>query len=135
MIQPNQPKIIYTAQFIDNQSKLLQMFPVRHDKIFAHHSTNKFRPANTDGLEVGKKSELKITGQVHDEKCFALLVENPKSENKFPHITISCALDTNPIYAQELLERASLVGSIEYFPEPFYIAVTEGYFDGGQVVI
>lgn len=127
--------IIYTAQFIDSPSKLLQMFPARHDKIFAHHSTNKFRPTNADGLEIGKKSNLKIIGQAHDEKCFALIVENPKSENKFPHITISCSLNTNPVYSQKLLEQASFAGSIEYFPEPFYIEVTEGYFDGEQVVV
>ncbi|MES2622788.1 MAG: hypothetical protein V4576_00075 [Patescibacteria group bacterium] len=79
--------IRYTALFVDNPTKLLNMFPPKHSKVFAHHSTNKYKPVDTSDLEVGKKSLLKIIGRVHNEKGDAILVENPKSEKLHPHIT------------------------------------------------
>src|SRR4051812_663448 len=32
-------QIEYTALFVDNPEKLLSMFPARHPKVYAHHST------------------------------------------------------------------------------------------------
>jgi hypothetical protein len=121
--------IAYTALFVDNPEKLLQMFPTKHPNVSAHHSTNWYKPTSIVGLEVGKKNLLKIIGQAYDEKCFAVLVENAKSKNKFPHITISCAEGIAPVYANELLEKASKDSSLEIFKDPFFIEVTEGYAD------
>jgi hypothetical protein len=128
-------EIEYTALFVDNPEKLLQMFPAKHPKIFAHHSTNWYKPSSVEGLEIGKKSLLKIIGQAYDQKGFAVLVENAKSKNKFPHISISCAEDIAPIYSNELLEKASKDGSLEMFKEPFFIKVTEGYVDMGKNLV
>ena len=122
-------EIEYTALFVDNSKKLLEMFPAKHPKVFAHHSTNWYRPSSLENLEIGKKSTLKIIGQAHNENAFALLVENSKSKNKIPHITISCSEGTAPVYSNELLEKASESGSLEIFEEPFFIEVTEGYKD------
>ncbi len=120
-------EIEFTALVVDNPEKLLKMFPAKHSKVFAHHSTNWYKPTSIEGLEIGKKSLLKIIGQAYDQKGFAVLVENIKSKNKFPHITISCAEGVPPVYSNELLERASKDGSLEMFKEPFFIEVTEGY--------
>lgn len=128
-------EIEYTALFVDNPEKLLEMFPAKHSKVFAHHSTNWYKPTSLEGLEIGKKSLLKIIGQAYDQKGFAVLVENPKSKNKFPHITISCAEGIPPVYSNELLEKASKDGSLEMFKEPFFIEVTEGYGDFNDNVI
>lgn len=122
-------EIEYTALFINSPEKLLKMFPAKHAKVFAHHSTNWYKPSSLEGLEVGKKSTLKIIGQASDEKGFAVLVENAKSKNKFPHITISCAEDVAPVYSNELLEKVSKEGSLEMFEDPLFIEVTEGYVD------
>ncbi len=122
-------EIEYTALFIDSPEKLLEMFPAKHSKVFAHHSTNWYKPVSSEGLEIGKKNTLKIIGQASDQKGFAVLVENAKSKNKFPHITISCAEGIAPVYSNELLEKASENGSLEMFQEPFFIEVTEGYVD------
>jgi hypothetical protein len=122
-------EIKYTALFVDSPEKLLQMFPARHSKVFVHHSTNWYKPTSIEGLEVGKKSLLKIIGQAYDQKGFAVLVENAKSKNKFPHITISCTEDTSPVYSNELLDKASKEGLLEMFKEPLFIEVTEGYVD------
>jgi len=122
-------EIEYTALFVDSPEKLLQMFPARHPKIFAHHSTNWYMPSSLEGLEIGKKSTLKIIGQAYDQKGFAVLVENTKSKNKFPHITISCSEGTAPVYSNELLEKAMNDGSLEMFKGSLFIEVTEGYVD------
>lgn len=122
-------EIEYIALFVDSPERLLKMFPARHQKVFAHHSTNWYKPASIEGLEIGKKSALKIIGQAYDQKGFTLLVENTKSKNKFPHITISCSEDTAPVYSNELLESAAKDGSLEMLEEPLFIEVTEGYVD------
>ncbi len=130
MKSPIKPEgIEYTALFVDSPEKLLQMFPARHSKVFAHHSTNWYKPASLEGLEIGKKSLLKIIGQAYDQKGFAVLVENAQSKNKFPHITISCTEGTPPVYSNELLEKASKNGSLEMFEKTLFIEVTEGYVD------
>jgi hypothetical protein len=128
-------KIEYTALFVDSPEKLLQMFPAKHSKVFAHHSTNWYKPSSIEGLEVGKKSLLKIIGQAYIQKGFAVLVENTKSKNKFPHITISCAEGTAPVYSNELLEKAAKDGLLEMFKEPLFIEVTEGYGDFNDNII
>ena len=130
MKTPLKPEEIeYTALFVDSPEKLLEMFPAKHPKVFAHHSTNWYKPSSLEGLEIGKKSSLKIIGQAYDQKGFEVLVENAKSKNKFPHITISCAEGIAPVYSNELLEKASENGSLEMFKEPFFIEVIEGYVD------
>lgn len=124
-IKPSQ--IIYTALFVDSPEKLFEMFPAKHSKVFAHHSTNWYKPTSLEGLEIGNRSLLKIIGQASDENGFAVLVENSKSKNKFSHITISCAENIAPFYSSQLLEKASKDGSLEILKEPVFIEVTEGY--------
>lgn len=76
-------EIEYTALFVDNPEKLLQMFPAKHSKVFAHHSTNWYKPTSIEGLEIGKKSHLKIIGQAYDQNGFAVLVENASQKISF----------------------------------------------------
>jgi len=73
---------------------------------------------------------MKIIGRAYDEKGDALLVENPKSKNKYPHITLSCAEGVSPVYSNELFEKASVLNTIEYFNNPEEIEVIEGYSNG-----
>lgn len=121
------PLIYYSAYFIDNPQELLSMFSPKHPIIYVDHSTNIYKPDSLDGIEVGKKIKLKIIGRMTDDKCDVLLVENPKSENKFPHITLSCTKGTPPVYSNYLLETADKNNTMEYFPQPYYIDATEGY--------
>lgn len=128
--------IEYTALFVDSPEKLLKMFLPKHKKIYGHHSTNWYRPTDLNDLEIGKKVVLKIVGRASDKRGDALLVENSKSKNKYPHITISCAENVPPVYSNELLEKASEDGSLELFKELFFIEVTEGYSDNkGNVIL
>lgn len=122
--------VMYTAEFVKDIDGLLKKFPPKHPKIFGHHSTIAFKPGNLDGIETGKESTMKIVGRAFDEKGDALLVENPKSKNKFHHITLSCANGVSPFYSNELFEKASTDNTIEYFTAPEEIEVIEGYSDG-----
>ncbi len=125
----------YTGLFVDSPEKLLQKFPARHEVVVAHHSTNWYKPTSLSELEIGKKSSLKIIGQAADAKCFALLVENLKSKNQYPHITISHAVDVSAVYANELLEKSAKGDTLEMFPEPVFIDVTEGYVGADEQLV
>jgi hypothetical protein len=81
--------IKFTALFVKDIQDLLKRFPPKHKKIFGHHSTIEFEPENLDGIETGKEYFIKIIGCAYDEFGDDLLVENIKSKNKYPHITLS----------------------------------------------
>lgn len=119
--------IYYSALYINSPEELLKLFPPKHKNVYGHHSTIAFKPKSSDGLEVGRKVSIKILGRATDEKGDALLVENTKSTNKFPHITLSSAEEVPPEYSNVLLENAHLNGSIQMFNEPSFIDATEGY--------
>lgn len=127
---PIKPEDIeYTGLYVDDQNALLRLFPAKHAKVFAHHSTNWYRPTSTDEIDLGHKSTIKAIGQAYDEKGYALLVENEKSKNEFPHITISCAPGVGAVYSNELIKKASENGTLEIFEQPVLINVTEGFVD------
>ena len=128
-------KIIYTAYFVMYPEKLLHIFPPKHTKIFAHHLTIAFKPNSLENIEIGKKSILKIIGRVFDEKGDALLVKTDKSNKKYPHITISCNQFIDPIYSDEMIERAFKNNTVEFLDSPIEIEVIEGYFDGENDII
>lgn len=127
--------ILYTGYFVRDIPDLLAKFTPKHNKVFGHHSTIAFKPSDLDGVDVGSEASIKVIGRVSDEKGDALLVESPKSNNKYPHITLSCAQKVSPFYSNEMIEKAVLDGTVEYFSEPISIDVTEGYFDGKKDVL
>lgn len=121
--------IWYTALFVADPKELTRMFPPIHEVVFAHHSTIQFEPESLEGIHIGEKWNLEILGRAKDDKGDALLVKNPKSKNKFPHITLSCKKGVDPIYSNELLEKALLEGKLEHFNPSFFIEAWEGYGD------
>ncbi len=123
-------EIRYSAFFVKDIPDLLKRFPPKHKKVFGHHSTISLKPINLYEIEIGKETVIKIIGRAYDEKGDALLVENPKSKSKYPHITLSCAEGVSPVYSNELFEKASVSNTIEYFNNPEEIEVIEGYSDG-----
>ncbi len=126
-------KILYTGLFVDDTQSLLGVFPPKYEVKYAHHSTIEFKPLTLEKIELGKKNKIKILGRVFDDKCDVLLVENPKSKNKFPHITLSCASGVSPVYSNKLLEEASKEGKIDYSINQIEIDSTEGYSDGLKI--
>src|SRR5580704_16813106 len=99
-------EIKFTALFVKDTADLLKRFPPKHKKVFGHHSTIKFEPNSSDGIEVGKEYSIKIIGRAYDAFGDDLLVENPKSKNKYPHITISRSDNAPPLYSKMLFEKA-----------------------------
>jgi hypothetical protein len=125
-------KIIYTALFVKDEEELLKMFPPIHDYVFAHHSTIKFKPKNINDISIGKEVIIKIIGRVYDDRADALIIENEKTVNSHPHITISCADGVVPYYSGEMIRKMSSNNEIKYFDQPVEIEMVEGYFDGSN---
>ena len=119
-------EIKFTALFVKNTEDLLKRFPPKHTKVFGHHSTIEFEPSNLDGIEIGKKYNIKIIGRAYDEFGDDILVENPKSKNKYPHVTLSRAKNAPSLYSKILFEKAIASNDIEYFDNE-EVTVVEGY--------
>lgn len=86
---------IYSANFVDSKA-LLDKYGQVHPNAHATHSTIEFRPKSTEGLPLGENVDLKITGRLTTDKVDVLLVNNPLSKNKNPHITLSTAQGVMP---------------------------------------
>lgn len=108
----------YTGVFLDEGSHhaLIEWWKKHTDapllgKVWGHHMTIKFKPTAED-LEktpIGHKVKLKVIGWAADEKGQAVLVEpeGVASANKHPHVTISTAPGTGPVYSNDLLAKGS----------------------------
>lgn len=127
-------QIKFTALFVKNPSDLLKRFPPKHSKVFGHHSTIEFKPENFEELEIGKEQKIKVIGRAYDEFGDDLLVENPKSKNKYPHITLSRGENTPPLYSKILFEKAISSNTMEYFGNE-RIEVIEGYANENNQII
>ena len=122
-----QKEIKFTALFVKDKKDLLKRFPPKHNKVFGDHSTIEYKPSTLDEIEVGKEYNIKIIGRAYDEFGDDLLVENPKSKNKYPHITLSHGENAPPLYSKILFEK----GNIVYFNNE-EVTVIEGYSDGNN---
>lgn len=116
--EPAVKSVTYTGVFLDESSHkaLVEWWKHHtntplHSKLWAHHMTIKFKPTaeEVEATPVGKKVHLKVIGWAADEKGQAVLVEpqGVASANKHPHITISTAPGTGPVYSNELLAKGS----------------------------
>ncbi len=126
----NGDNLLYTALFVLDVDFLIKTFRPIHSIVYGHHSTISFKPDELNDIEPGKKYKIKILGRVYDEKGDVLLVENKRSKNKFPHITLSCAEGVDPFYSNELLEKSFTANKIKLLDEQIEIEVIEGYSDG-----
>jgi hypothetical protein len=124
---------MYTALFVKDVASLLKRFPPKHGKFFGEHSTIEFNPANLDGIEIGNESKIKIIGRAWDEYGDDLLVENPKSKNTYPHITLSRADGAPRLYSQVLFAKSDTENHMEYFDNQ-QVEVVEGYSKDGILV-
>lgn len=125
--------IKFTALFVQDVQDLLNRFPPKHKKVFGQHSTIEYKPKSLDGLEIGKERQIKIIGRAFDEFGDDLLVENPKSKNKYPHITLSRGEDAPPLYSNILFEKAIKSNTIEYFTNE-KVKVIESYSDENGII-
>lgn len=125
-------KVQYSAFFIDEPGTLKSMFPPIYPNLYYHHLTIEFAPQSTANLEVGRKVNLKIIGRITTNKVDALLVDNSKSRNKYPHITLSTAQGVKPVESNNAFENHPEL--IVRFNQPQYIAATEGFYANDKEV-
>lgn len=118
--------ILYHALFVVDVNKLKEMFPPKHINLFYHHTTIEFKPSNYENFDLGNKSKLKIIGRLTTDIVDVLLVDNPKSKNNIPHITLSTAEGIKPFQSNSELEKNK--HKINYF-DNIYIDVIEGLFN------
>ncbi len=125
---------MYTALFVKDIESLLKRFPPKHEKVFGDHSTIEFNPGSLKGIEIGKKLKIKIIGRAYDEYGDDLLVENPKSKNKYPHITISRGEGAPRLYSHILFSKDIAENHMEYFDSES-VEVIEGCSKDNEIII
>lgn len=127
--------IVYSACFVikDDKYKLMQMFPQVHENIYYHHSTIEFKPKDISNIDFGITKEMKILGRLTTDKVDVIIVDNKKSKNKFPHITLSTSNGIKPFESNTELEKYQ--NDIEWFNEPKKINIIEGIFNGIKDII
>ena len=99
--------IIYVAAMVEDEKKLKELYPPVHSNTFYHHSTIEFKPVKTHTLlnNIGKQVDLEIKGRLTTDKVDVLVVNNPGSTNKHPHITLSTAEGIKPFESNSELEE------------------------------
>lgn len=121
-------KPIYTANFVYS-NVLIAKYGKKHPNVYATHSTIEFRPKSTEGLPIGEQTQLKVVGRLTTDKVDVLIVENPLSKNKHPHITLSTAEGVMPKESNSEIENN--LDKIQ--PLNDTIESTVGTFDGGNI--
>jgi len=104
-------KTIYWAVHLwdESRERLLEACKPQHPNVYAEHMTIVFNPTpEQDEMlmkQIGTVRTLMVTGFGLDDKGDAVVVTG---ERRFgggiPHITISCANGTKPVYSNKLLD-------------------------------
>jgi len=128
-LQENLNNIIYTAVFFDT-NEIVSKYPQVHPNLYSHHSTIQFKPTDISNLPIGEEVNIKVIGRLTNDKVDALIVSNPLSINKFPHITLSTAQGIKPFQSNTEIENNQDV--IETINDNLIGIV--GYFDGKNEV-
>lgn len=124
---------IYWAVKLDGASRalLLSKCPPLHTNIFAEHMTVVFKPSDDQDNKLksllGSNTVLTVVGEAYDDRGQAVAVEcedKVSSMNNVPHITISCANGTKPVYSNALLQ----VGTNYHDVAPFALTGTIARF-------
>ena len=99
-----QKTVIFTACNVDDVNALKEKYPSTLPNKYYHHSTNRYGLQPFDSRE-GKKERLHIIGRLTTDKVDCLLVENPFSNNKYPHITLATAKGVKPVESNAEIEK------------------------------
>lgn len=96
--------IVYSAVFF-NRNDLVSMFPQVYPNLYSHHSTIEFKPTTISNLPIGQRLNIKVIGRLTTDKVDVIIVENPLSKNKFPHITLSTDEGVKPFESNSEIEN------------------------------
>ena len=116
---------LYAAVFISKKvhKTLLETFPAKHKNVHMHHSTIQFMPDQDliNSLPYTQEIPLTVIATVEDEKGQALIIENPQSKVKHPHITVSTIEGVGPKYSNELIKKAIKEGTVNKLATPIVV--------------
>jgi len=124
------PRFISIKLTEESRANLLQAIPPLYENVFADHVTLRYKANEIDVnifqalKEKITKIDLRVFGYASNEKGQAVCVVYvgeidgkqiflPPTNNKVPHITISCADGVKPVYSNELLEDADNILRID----------------------
>jgi hypothetical protein len=127
--KPKATNVVYSAVFFDTND-VVSKYKQVHPNLYSHHSTIEFKPSDLTGLPIGQNKEIKIVGRLTTDKIDVLLVDNPLSKNRFPHITLSTAKGVKPFESNEEIQKN--LDKVQ--PLTDTIQGTVGVFDGNNEV-
>ena len=133
--------IVYSGHFVDEPDELATKVGGKltgDDAItHAHHVTHTYKPEGLDGIKLGTKRTLHITGEVVTDRVHAVTVESPDgsviSTKEHPHITIATANGAKPVESDAAIAQAMQDKTIIPIHPPIPVETTDGYFDGKVV--
>lgn len=96
-------KVLFTMVRV-NTEEVLKRFPPVHPQVWSHHSTIEWKPERLE-VPIGEEVRLQILGRLTTERVDVLLVDNPLSKNRYPHITLSTAEGVPPVESNRELEQ------------------------------
>ena len=100
----------YLAVVLDDASVTKLIARSFHNHVYCHHVTMVYKPTPKQWQKydhlLGTKVDFVAIGIAEDRRGQAALVKGVLSENVHPHVTIGCSPSTEPVYSNELLERA-----------------------------
>ena len=105
------------ANLTPNSIKLLkEKLSPKYTKVFYHHMTIAYNPNeeifNKYKNLIGEEIDLQVFASCHDNRAHAVLIDTDKSENEYPHITLSCIEDENAFYSNTMLKNKSNFGNV-----------------------
>jgi hypothetical protein len=120
---------------------LLREFPaVHHGKVTAEHITVAFEPKahEFEAFRLGASVIVRAIGYAEDDRGQAVAVTAEYADsslpvairNPIPHITISVAEGTKPVYSNKLLEA----GHKSVKGEPFFVGTCVAVLRNGNVI-
>jgi hypothetical protein len=95
---------VYSAVFF-NTNEVTSKYKQVHPNLFSHHSTIEFKPSDLTQLPIGQSKDIKIVGRLTTDKVDVLIIDNPLSKNKFPHITLSTEEGVKPFESNSEIEN------------------------------
>lgn len=117
-------EILYTCQEVNDPKALQEKYPTTLPNKYYHHSTNEFKPKGYSGKE-GMPLTLHITGRLTTDRVDCLVVENPNSLNKVPHITLATAEGVKPVESNHALkEHSDMIIPLDDYVETTFKNIT-----------
>jgi len=120
---PAKRNVVYTGAFV-SRKEMDEKYPTSMPNRHAHHMTVSYR-GGLD-VQVGERTSLKVIGRLITDKIDALVLENDKSTNENPHITLGTANGVKPVEVNSEIKN----NLDKVVPLNDNLVAIYGYYDG-----